>query len=366
MDQSIKTSPDLCASGDSFFGLLSTFPPIFTMFTPTQNLNNSHRQEWEASGVCSNIITRNVWTIEDSTEVDQLLNRNTDRRWKHSDELVPGWAVAGVNPKTGERSFKGAQFKPDKAPIDPETQKPRKYFSPSRSPLSPLFLEMPDSDYWSKLLFDFTTPIVLTEGAKKAGAVLSKGTPCISIPGVSTGGKLGRLRPELELYCRYGRRIYLAFDRDIITKKTVQQALHNLARMIAANGAMVYVLEWNNLYKGIDDYLAAGGELLPRIYEAKTLEEWRDEQENSPTELLEVETCRLALRYKMVHDKLRGRLRWNELKGEIELDGQPADVDELRLYLALKHNIDIPVEDCCQIVTYIGLAEKVFYEFLEG
>lgn len=317
-----------------------------------------HLAEWEASGVNQDIIERNVWSITDPREVDQLLNRNTDRRWKHSEELVPGWAVAGVNPKTGERTFKGAQYKPDKAPIDPETQKPRKYFSPSRVTLSPLFLEMPDNEYWSKLLFNFTIPIVLAEGARKAGSVLSRGIPCISIPGVATGGKLGRLRPELESYCRYGRQFYLAFDRDIVTKRPVQQALHNLGRMLAAKGAMVYVLEWDNRYKGIDDYLASGGELQPLIDNAITLEEWRDVQEDSPGELMEIETCRLALRYKMVHEKLKGRLRWNELKGEVELDGQTADIDELRLYLALKHNIDIPVEDCHQIVGYMARQQK--------
>lgn len=324
----------------------------------TEGLHTRHFEEWKASGVSPEIIRRNVWSIDDPREVDQLLNRNSNSRWKHSDDLVPGWAVAGVSPKTGERTFKGAQFKPDKAPIDPETKKPRKYFSPSKVALSPLFLELEDSDYWSKLSLNFTQPIVLTEGAKKSGAVLTAGTPCISIPGVSTGGKSGRLRPELELFCRYGRRVYLAFDRDILHKKAVQQALHNLGRMIAANGAMVFVLEWPNHHKGIDDYLAAGGDLQSLIYSAKTLEEWRDEQEENPSDLMEIETCRLAQRYNMVHDKLNGRLRWNDLKGTVELDEQEVDIDELRLFLALKHNIDIPVEDCCQIITYMARQKK--------
>ncbi|NET34689.1 MAG: DUF3854 domain-containing protein [Cyanothece sp. SIO1E1] len=312
-----------------------------------------HQHEWEASGVQLDIIARNVWTIEDARDLDQLLNRNTNTRWKHSDELVPGWAVAGVDPKTGEPTFKGAQFKPDKAPMDPTTHKPRKYFSPSKIAISPLFLSMEDSDYWSKLITHFTTPIVITEGAKKAGAVLSQGIPCISIPGVTTGGKLGRLRPELELFCRYGRQIYLAFDRDIVTKPAVRSALHNLGRMLSAKGAMVYVLEWRNSQKGIDDYLAAGGQLHTCIGQAKTLEEWKDGQEDSP-ELMEVETCRLAQRYQWVEGKLKGRLRWNNLKGVIELDGEPIDLDNLRLYLALKHNIDIPDDDCTKICTYMA------------
>ncbi|MEO1149212.1 MAG: hypothetical protein AAFY26_27175, partial [Cyanobacteria bacterium J06638_22] len=132
------------------------------MYTHSQDqtLSQKHRAEWEASGVDFTIIDRNTWTIEDSTAVDQLLNRNTKNRWKHSDDLAPGWAVAGVNPKTGERTFKGAQFKPDKAPID-HRGKPLKYLSPSKTVISPLFLETADPEYWQRLLFEFTTPIVI-------------------------------------------------------------------------------------------------------------------------------------------------------------------------------------------------------------
>lgn len=325
------------------------------MTITVENLNLTHRQEWEQSAVSAAIIQRNVWTITDPRDLDQLLNRNTDRRWKHSTDLVPGWAVAGVDPKTGERTFKGAQYKPDKAPIDPETKKPRKYFSPARIALSPLFLEMEDAEYWAKLIFNTSAPIVLTEGAKKAGSVLSQGIPCISIPGVTTGGKLARLRPELELYCRYGRTIYLAFDRDIIAKPQVAQALHNLGRMIAAKGAMVYVLEWDNDRKGIDDFIAAGGDIHRRIELAKTLEEWKAEQEEDDSgDRSDYETCKLALRYRLVEEKLRNRVRYNRLKNIVELDGQPADLDDLRLYLALKHNLDLPNEDCAQIITYLS------------
>lgn len=317
------------------------------------NITPRHRQEWEQSGVSADIIDRNVWTIDDPSEVDKLLNRNTKRRWKHSDDLVPGWAVAGIDPVSGERSYRGAQFKPDSPPLDPKSNKPRKYFSPAYLGTSPLFLETSDPEYWPKLSSDLTAPVILTEGAKKAGAVISAGHHCISIPGVTTGGKLGRLKPELQAVCRYGRRVYLAFDRDILQKRQVQIALHNLGRMLAANGAMVYVLVWANNHKGIDDYIAAGGDVGPLIESAETLEEWHELVESAP-ELSEIEKCRLAQRYEWVADKLKGRIRFNALKGVIELDGTPADMDQLRLYLALRHNIDIPDADCSQICLYLA------------
>lgn len=319
-----------------------------------------HLEEWRKSGVDDDIISRNVWSIDDSQECDKLLNRNTQSRWKNSDELVPGWAVAGVSPKSGERTYKGSQFKPDNPPLDPRTQKVRKYLSPSKTSLSPLFLQMSDPDYWQKLMFDFQQPFVITEGAKKAGASLSLGIPCISLPGVSTGGKLSRLRPELELFCRYGRNVYLAFDRDIVKKPQVKQALHNLGRMLAAKGCQVHVVSWPDEFKGLDDWLITfDGNFLARqhflsaIGQAQTLEEWRECQQDKDR-LTEGETCRLALRYEMVSDKLRGRVRWNTLKEQPEIDGQLQEIDDIRLYLAIRHNIDVPKDDCCSIITYLA------------
>lgn len=318
-------------------------------------LEAKHRQEWEASAVCSEIIDRNVWSITDPREVDQLLNRNTKRKWKHSDDLAPGWAVAGIDPQTGERTYSAAQFKPDKAPLDPQTGKKRKYFSPSQSPLSPLFLEVEQINYWEKLLTDFTSPIVITEGAKKAGAVLSQGVACISLPGVTTGGKSARLKHGLDLYCKYGRSIYLAFDRDLLKKLPVRQALHNLGRMIAAKGCMVYVLDWNDNYKGIDDWIATGGQVRDRLHVAQTLEEWRDAYDKGKGDTVDLaDACRLAKRYRRVEERLGGRLRWNQLKAMVELDGKPCELDALRMYLALKHNIDLPLEDCTQIAIHMA------------
>ena len=324
-------------------------------------VSEKHLSEWQAAAVAPEIISRNVWSIDDARDGDELLNRNTERKRKHSEGLAPGWGVAGFDPKNGERIYLGAQFKPDTAPPDPKTGKKRKYFSPSQAPLSPLFLEVEDFDYWRKLITDFTSPIIITEGAKKAGAVLSNGQACNSLPGVSPGGKHSRLKPELEMYCKYGRAVYLAFDRDIIEKRQVQTALHNLGRMLAAKGCMVYVLSWSDKYKGIDDWLASieptdrQRNLRDRIAVAKTLEEWKAANDEGKGDTVSMDdACRLAKRYRKVEAKLSSRLRWNQLKAMVELDGQQVDIDELRMYLALKHNLDIPAEDCSQIVIHMA------------
>ncbi len=36
-----------------------------------------------------------------------------------------------------------------------------------------MFLAMPDPEYWRKVIDDETIPLLITEGAKKAGAALS-------------------------------------------------------------------------------------------------------------------------------------------------------------------------------------------------
>lgn len=334
---------------------------------------DTHYQEWKNSGVCDQIIERNVWTIEDPRELDQLLNRNTGKKWKHSAHLVPGWAVAGVDLE-GELTFSGAQFKSDNPrPAKDKAGNPKldtdgnqkfvKYESPSGDPLSPLFLDNGQPDYWADLLVDLKRPILITEGAKKAGAALTYGWPCISVPGVTTGQKLGRLKPELEKFCKLGRRVYLAFDSDIIRKRQVQIALDQLGRLISAAGAVVSVVQLPEETKGLDDFViadrdTAADRLQALITDAPTLEEWRAEWKDSPMEEVEEVPCVLARRFKAVQAKIGKHLRFNELKNEIELLGEVVDMDELQLTLALQFNIQMPESDCIKIVTALARRQK--------
>ena len=62
------------------------------------SLNDRHWKEIKGSGVSETIAALNFWTIDDARDVDNLLNRNVNRKWVHSDGLVPGFAIAGVDP----------------------------------------------------------------------------------------------------------------------------------------------------------------------------------------------------------------------------------------------------------------------------
>jgi len=254
-----------------------------------QTIAPDHWREFiEGSGITPKIAELNFKSVEDPAEVDRLLNRNNDRRWKHW-QHGPGWAVSGVDPETGEPSWLGAQFKPDEPVQRYENGQPKfkadgspdlqKYFSASDYASEPLFLDTGDRNYWPSVLADVSRAVVVTEGSKKAGAGLSIGFSTISVPGVSCGQKLGELKPRLAQFCKVGRTVILAFDSDQMSKPQVRRELDRLGRLIAAEGAVVKVAMLPEDIKGLDDYLVKHGQdkTCELLQAAISLEQWRKE-----------------------------------------------------------------------------------------
>jgi len=205
------------------------------------SLTPEHLAEWtEGSGVSEKIAQLNVRSISDPHEIKRLLNYKPKERWQQW-RYGAGWWVSGVDPETGEPIEQGGQFKPDtpiprfengapklKSDGTPET---RKYCSASDYEAQPLFLDTGNALYWRSVVDDASIPIVITEGAKKAGAGLTAEVATISIPGVTTGQIKGRLKQTLKRFCRVGRQVYLAFDADLLTKPQVRSALDKLGRL---------------------------------------------------------------------------------------------------------------------------------------
>ncbi|WP_460193664.1 virulence-associated E family protein [Thermosynechococcus sp. FA-CM-4201] len=323
-------------------------------------LSDKHYAEWKASGVADEIIERNVWTIEDSWEVDRLLNRNTKNRRKHSDHLVPCWAVKGIDPLRSWDTWYGIQVKPDNPPLN-GNGKPRKYLCPSDEEAQPLFLD-PGGEFWAEVLQDPSRPLVITEGAKKAGAVLSLGIACVSIPGVWNGQKEGTLHDRLKAFCQVGRTVYLCFDNDLLTKDGVKLALERLGRLISAEGAVVRIVQIpDGPLKGIDDYLAAHPEgdrlaLLQELLDrAIAFEAWRKPLQEKRQQI-ESGRCKLAERYLLTKQILGDRLRLNELTSELELNDQPFDLDDLILALAVQYDLHLPDNQASKIVMNLARA----------
>ncbi len=132
-------------------------------------------------------------------------------------------------------------------------------------------------------------PIVITEGAKKALALLSQGYVAIALYGVNGGYRstdaLGNpctpyLIPDLVPLMRSDRAIYLAFDQDAAdtTRQKVNLALSRFSKLLTQTASTVQIMQWDGtIGKGADDLIVNGGAALcDRAYQtAPTIDEWR-------------------------------------------------------------------------------------------
>jgi len=112
-------------------------------------------------------------------------------------------------------------------------------------------------EHYSNLpLLESASDVLITEGALKGQIIADlAGGPVISIAGVSTFGHdfasfLRERFPRL-------RSAVVAYDRDILSKKEVAQALERLTRQLEGEMFRVRVRTWPAPSKGYDDYLLA-------------------------------------------------------------------------------------------------------------
>ena len=267
---------------------------------------------------------------------DDIKRLNTGRltsgyhkKYSHLDN--GGWWVSGVNPLTGEEQLWG-QFKSDTPRVITEVkgdkgfggetiskEKIIKYEAPPKVPTEAMFLrvtyriglnifrkaglgkqyakyaysqdkqssrklnnldriklldfiETEDKSFWS-LVLDLNLPVWITEGAKKAGALLSIGIAAISLAGVwngyptekdQFGHKIGlpRLIPQLALFATKDREINICFDKDLLlkTRITAKKATERLGGLFSKAGCQVNVVEWNAPEKGVDDLIYSKGQ----------------------------------------------------------------------------------------------------------
>jgi hypothetical protein len=103
------------------------------MTLPTDQFNSlssAHYAEIvDGSGVSAKIAALNFRTITDPREADQLLNRNGERRWKHSDNLVPGQENRGGRGRSSNPMFQSLtrMVKPKNTSV-PLAMEPNPYF----------------------------------------------------------------------------------------------------------------------------------------------------------------------------------------------------------------------------------------------
>ncbi|SDF51769.1 CHC2 zinc finger [Thermoanaerobacter thermohydrosulfuricus] len=95
--------------------------------------------------------------------------------------------------------------------------------------------------------------VIITEGPLKADVAhyLSRLT-FVSVPGVTAIKGIEMILAELG-----AKKVYIAYDMDLLINKGVQKAKAKLEEKLTAKGFKVYTKTWDPAYKGIDDYLLA-------------------------------------------------------------------------------------------------------------
>jgi hypothetical protein len=110
-------------------------------------------------------------------------------------------------------------------------------------------------------------PLLITEGVRKADSAVSAGLCCVALMGTwcwrgtnPDGGKT--LLADFEAIAFNGRRVYVVFDSDVMTKTSVHAAVERLVPVLRNRGAhvsIVYLPDGPGGEKvGLDDFLAAG------------------------------------------------------------------------------------------------------------
>ncbi|HLO47081.1 MAG TPA: plasmid replication protein, CyRepA1 family [Kamptonema sp.] len=262
--------------------------------------------EWLASAIDPDLIALNVQTLEGDTPYPYLLSEITaasgrvhpDAQWrwarKHYSHIeAGGWWCSGLDPLNNWQPMYWGCFKPHQPrnAFDPKGKiKPVKYEHPPKTPTRAFFLQVPDH-IWAKVaarydlpidnsdkqlgfwqwVWDNNIPVIIVEGAKKAGCLLTLGYAAIALPGVTGGVRTKTsqgekcdpyLIPELQHFATPGREIYICFDRDSKrqTIQNVNREIGKLGRLFAAANCPVKVINLPGPEKGVDDFVVSKGE----------------------------------------------------------------------------------------------------------
>ncbi len=214
---------------------MSRYTVDFTQF----RLKAEHRWMLRDSGIRDDVVTaRGYWT---ATKSKQLL----DLDFSQFQSRVPA-LVLPIYGADGE--VVGHQVRPDLPRF--RDGKPIKY--ESRAGFRP-HLDIPPTipRDW---LTDPSIDLVVTEGIKKADAAVSHGLFCVAILGVW----MFRV-DDWDKIALTDRKVFIAFDSDVMTKPEVNKALYELKAYLEDKGATVTVIYLpprpDGLKVGMDDYL---------------------------------------------------------------------------------------------------------------
>ena len=311
---------------------------------PNQLTSAEYYELHQGSGIHPDIVKLNFFHLEGNTALDRLfisekLKRTNSgavsysilKRYRHIE--IGGWWVSGVDVLNKYSDDLWGQFKPTQPRLSADKGKTIKYEGPPKHPtgiialkvsrllwhsvaginniklfLSPLALRLSSRttpiSFWEWVINNPEVPLIITEGAKKAAALLSLGYAAVALPGVFNGYRqpkdefgrntaLAKLIPQLQVFATPGRTVYFAFDRDTkaSTIANVNSAIAKTGKLFTKAGVDVKVIRWQEeglcgelnsppctprSAKGVDDLIVQhGADAFHQAYsKALSLETW--------------------------------------------------------------------------------------------
>jgi hypothetical protein len=284
-------------SGESIIAKCNHIVDTFAPSNGSDDRVGLDLQEFQLSAIPDRLTLANVAWIDGPEAVELLTEEAIARCQKVSSYLTKpaqeilkryefaaagGWVVEGVT-LTGER---GAvpYFKPDRPRQVTESkgfgQAPKiktvKYETPQGMEAAPL-LPYVDSET-AQLIYDryhatpqagesfwqvvkrCNIPIALSEGLKKALALIAHGIPAIAIRGITQWRIKGtdKLHQTIADFATPGRKMFIVFDQDekATTQKNVRIQILKLGEAIALAKCKPFIALWNGSKgKGVDDAL---------------------------------------------------------------------------------------------------------------
>jgi len=299
-------------------------------------LEQSHLLEWiKGSGIDQALTLLNVISLEGLAAHERLLynvppkyrdNKGcliTKLKLRYLHLYLGGFWCSGVDVLTGEETVWGC-FKPNSPYEYEEDEDKPQGFDPHSNAKNkkkkkikyehprfveteifalkiPLFIwkaiashyniELPENivvtpggraiGFWAWVIAHPEIPLIITEGAKKAGCLITHEFVSIGLPGIyggyrqpkdNFGKKCGKpfLIPQLEVFAHPDREIIFCFDNDKKPKTiaNVCNAIQTTGRLLRKKGSKVSVISWNTDDKGVDDLIVAKGiDFFKTLYE---------------------------------------------------------------------------------------------------
>lgn len=207
-------------------------------------LSDTHKEQLRASGISPAVIdARGYWTEHVKVELKKLGFSSSQQQV--SALVVPLWDLDGETPVLH-------QIRPDKPRL--KSGRLVKYETPYRAQK---IIDVPPPA--REKVLQASSPLFITEGVKKADAAVSKGLCCVALLDVWGWKNQEKFWDQVPLI---RRAVYIVFDSDICTNKSVQLAAAQLKVFLKERQADVQFIilpgQDTGNKVGLDDFLASG------------------------------------------------------------------------------------------------------------